>query len=199
MADLLLQEAPFWGGIDGQGLGLLAKFDVQGKIEWHQTFNNPPWSGGYQQRALRSVAQTGDEGYVALGSVSLVKADQSANLVWAENDYDSGLGDISSLTATTDGGFAVAGNLNNDVWLAKFPAQSVSPSSTSPIESVSPSGSISPSVSVSPAESVSPSGSSSPTNESSSTLTLLIVAVIALLIVVAVETILLLRKKKSEN
>ncbi len=128
---LVLAGGTYGGGVDGQGLGLIVKFDSQRKIDWHQTYNTPPWSGGYQQRAFTSVIQVGDEGFVAAGNVALVKADRYGTVVWTENDFDDGLGDVASPTATSDGGFAVVGNLNGDVWLAKFAPASVSSSNDS--------------------------------------------------------------------
>jgi len=128
---LILAGGTYGGGVDGQGLGLLVKFDSQSRIQWHQTYNNPPWSGYYQGRALASVIQAGDEGYVAVGSVAFVKTDSSGNLLWAENDFDDGLGDVASVTATADGGFAIVGSMNGNVWLAKFAAESSSSSNES--------------------------------------------------------------------
>jgi hypothetical protein len=128
---LILARGTYGGGVDGQGLGLLVKFDSQRKIQWHQTYNNPPWAGYYQGRALTSVIQAGDEGYVAVGSVAFAKTDSSGNLLWAENDFDDGLGDVASVTATADGGFAFVGSMNGNVWLAKFAAESSSSSNES--------------------------------------------------------------------
>jgi hypothetical protein len=128
---LVLAGGTWQGGVDGQGLGLLVKFDAQRKVQWHQTYNNPPWSGYSQGRAFTSVIQAGDGGYVAVGSVAFVKTDSSGTLLWAENDFDDGLGDVASVTASADGGFAVVGSMNGNVWLAKFAPESKSSSNAS--------------------------------------------------------------------
>jgi hypothetical protein len=121
---LILAGGTWNGGIDNQGLGLLVKLDAQRKTQWHQTYNNPPWEGSYQERALASVAQTGEGGYLAVSRDALVKVDPSDRVQWSMLDFDEGLGNIASVTATKDGGFIVVGSLNDDVWLAKFAQQS---------------------------------------------------------------------------
>jgi hypothetical protein len=117
------------GGADDQGLGLLVKVDSQGEMEWHQTYEYPPWKGSYQSRALRSVVQIDDGTYVTLGNAGLVKMDATGDVQWNLYDFDAGIGEINSLVATEDGGFAVVGSLNGSIWLAKFAPQPVSESS----------------------------------------------------------------------
>ena len=128
---LILAGGTWTGGEDNQGLGLFVKLDAQRKMQWHQTYNNPPLSGGYQGRAFVSVAQTGDGGYIAVCRDALVKAYMSGSVQWTALDFDAGLGDIASVTATEDGGFIVVGSLNDKVWLAKFAPES----NTSPDDS----------------------------------------------------------------
>jgi hypothetical protein len=121
---LLLAGGTWTGGEDNQGLALLVKFDAQRKIQWHQTYNNPPWEGSYQERALTSVVQTGDRGYIAVSRDALVKVDMSGSEQWTTLDFDASLGNIASVSATKDEGFIVVGSLNNNVWLAKFAPES---------------------------------------------------------------------------
>jgi hypothetical protein len=112
-----LREVHIRGGLDDQGLGLLVKVDSQGEMEWHQTYNLPPWGG---RRYFGSVAQIGDGGFLAVGDVALVKMDASGDVEWYLKDFDDGLGDAASVASTGDGGFAVVGILDGMVWLAKF-------------------------------------------------------------------------------
>jgi hypothetical protein len=130
---LILAGGTWRGGEDNQGLGLLVKLDAERKMQWHQTYNYPLWSVGWQGRAFVSVAQTGDGGFIAVGRDALVKADIFGSIQWTALDFDAGLRDIASSTATEDGGFIVAGSLNENVWLAKFAPESVNPSPTNEI------------------------------------------------------------------
>jgi len=116
----VLAGGTYLGGLDDQGLGLLAKVNSQGEMEWHQTYNLPPWE---QRRAFKSVAQIGDGGYLAVGKVTLVKTDASGNVQWHLYDFDADFEDAASVISTGDRGFAVVGSLNGNVWLTKFASE----------------------------------------------------------------------------
>lgn len=124
------------GNIQG---GWLVKTDSSGTLEWTKILP--------VNALVKSVTQIADGGYVAVGGYArqayLVRTDASGVLL-----YNASYGDVSanvsssasSVVATNDGGFVVAGTLNyyspttpegftvavpvgNNVWLAKFPLE----------------------------------------------------------------------------
>jgi hypothetical protein len=107
----------------------LVKTDSSGNMEWNQTY------GGSGSDQARSLVETSDGGYALAGSTSsfgagesdfwLVKTDSSGNMEWNKTyggtDYEEAL----SLVATSDGGYAIAGDVGSfatekdDFWLVK--------------------------------------------------------------------------------
>jgi hypothetical protein len=119
------------GGINMPSKGIIAKVDSQGNLLWSHAYNNPPTVGFW----FLSVAQTGDDGYIAAGGYSsaLFKTDALGELQWyfsSSNDVSDVLGTTNSVIVTDDGGFAVVGSKSNNVWLAKFAPESLNPSNT---------------------------------------------------------------------
>ena len=117
--------------------GWLVKTDSNGNTEWIKTLP--------VNALVRSVTQIADGGYVAVGAYArqayVVRTDASGTLL-----YNTSYGEVSanlssyasSVVPTNNGGFAIAGTLNqyspttiegfnvtpqvgNNVWLAKFP------------------------------------------------------------------------------
>lgn len=119
------------GGINIQGQAIIAKVNSDGEMQWNHSYNNPPNAGFW----FSSVAQTDNEGYIAVGYAALFKMDTSGNLQWYTSnstDVTDILGTTNSVVATGDGGFAVVGGKNNSVWLAKFAPESATPANTPP-------------------------------------------------------------------
>ena len=97
----------------------LIKFDAYGNVTWNQTY------GGPQNDVAESLIETSDGGYAIAGTTSsfgepdsfgvlwenfwLVKTDADGNMMW--NRTYGGLSEefASSLVATSDGGYAIAG------------------------------------------------------------------------------------------
>ena len=86
---------------------------------------NEQWNQAYLDgQFFRSVAQSADGGYVMAGwygDAWLVKVNSSGTVSWTASYVDIGGPRSSySVVATSDGGYAVAGQLANSLWLAKF-------------------------------------------------------------------------------
>jgi hypothetical protein len=95
---------------------LLMKTDSLGTVEWSYTLG----SG-----IGKSVQQTSDGSYIVVGAtryygvlsdVKLYKIDQDGNTMWSQT-YSGNNGDVgNSVQETTDGGYIIAGNTNDDEW-----------------------------------------------------------------------------------
>lgn len=88
----------------------LLKTDASGNMQWNKTFNIWPGVG-------RSVSQTSDGGYIAVGDWSfLLKTDANGNVQWNKT-YKVCTGkyfeDGKSVKQTSDGGYIVAGETHN--------------------------------------------------------------------------------------
>lgn len=102
---------------------MLLKIDSMGNLLWRQAFSGE--DGAYW---LRSAIETPDLGYIAVGSISsntaghilIIKTDHSGNTIWNAT-YGGNKDDSAySITIANEVDFAVAGRLNDKVWLAKF-------------------------------------------------------------------------------
>jgi hypothetical protein len=108
----------------------LVKTDAVGIMQWNKTY------GGMNSDAGKSMFQTNDSGYIITGmtnsfgaggyDVYLVKTDSAGIMVWNKT-YGGTNNDIGfSVVQTSDGGYAIAGVINNfdagegtDVYLIK--------------------------------------------------------------------------------
>jgi len=116
-------DADFW----------LFKIDAYGSVEWDKTFGGPELDGA------RSVQQTSDGGYIAVGvthSLSdrwygdcwLIKTDANGNMLWNKTYGGPSWEDATSVQQTSDGGYIVAGGTASfgagsfDYWLIKTDA-----------------------------------------------------------------------------
>ena len=115
----------------------LVKTDGVGNVEWNQTY------GGPAVDTPRTLVVTSDGGYAIAGTTDsfgagntdfwLVKTDAAGNMEWNRTyggaDYDI----ASSLVATVDGGYAIAGSTvsfgigGGDFWLVKTDENGVVP------------------------------------------------------------------------
>jgi len=125
--------------------GWLIKTDALGNAQWNRTYGGPDEDytlevittsdGGYAIAGLADykehynppVPPELDGGYTYTGSFWLIKTDASGNLEWnyaygGENNV-TGVDVACALIATSDGGYALAGERNNDFWLVKTNAQ----------------------------------------------------------------------------
>jgi hypothetical protein len=106
----------------------LAKTDEYGNMEWNQTY------GGEGEDYANSLVATSDGGYAIAGTRDLVisylltreegnfwlvKTDAYGNMEWNRTYGESGYDYASSLVATSDGGYAIAGEKSGDFWLIK--------------------------------------------------------------------------------
>jgi len=106
------------------------KTDSEGNVLWHRTYSNEPKNSFFV-----SVVQTGDGGYLATGKYGsdyawLVRTDDVGNVRWNATFEDKTWGGssiASSAILTEAGGYLVAGNLANNIWLAKFAAEEPEP------------------------------------------------------------------------
>jgi hypothetical protein len=112
----------------------LAKFDKDNEIQWNHSY-----SPGYSQVYLRYLVKTTDGGYFVAGNnatgagsykfygitagsqraASIIKIDSLGKIQWIENYNVNGTSDIlafemSTLTATSDGGIAIGGTATMD-------------------------------------------------------------------------------------
>jgi hypothetical protein len=108
----------------------VVKIDAQGNVQWSFHFEQPV-SELLRGAEFRSITQTVDGGYVAVGYPALVKLDPSGRLLWNVTTYNA-----YSVSQTEDGGFIVTGGQGNPrlsdqrIWLAKFAQESGNPSPT---------------------------------------------------------------------
>ena len=96
----------------------LVKTDSAGNLLWNKTY------GGTAAEEGNSIVQTVDRGYVIAGSSSdlgatdvyLVKTDSTGNLLWNKTYGETGYAYEHgySVVQTSDGGYAIAGDSNND-------------------------------------------------------------------------------------
>ena len=98
---------------------LLVKTDSSGNMQWNGTYAG----GGNDEDYVRSVVQTSDGGYVFAGYTRgppypsfdfypwLVKTDSAGNVVWNKIYTSLGQSDIYSMVKTSEGGFALAGDM----------------------------------------------------------------------------------------
>ena len=106
---------------------LLLKTDEYGNTLWVKIFGGDSFDSGY------SVKQTGDGGYIVVGSIDvgnsyydvwLIKADENGDSIWTRT-YGGDKDDNGySIEETDDGGFIIVGSLrtldlDQDVWLLK--------------------------------------------------------------------------------
>ena len=113
-------------GGDGSNAWLV-KTDAQGNMQWKRS---------YAGRSFVSVAQTVDGGYIAAEGNTLVKLDTSGNVQWDTGNLLSDKG-LYSVIVTEDGGYAVAGGSEYNVWLGKFaPESATSPNETAPFPTI---------------------------------------------------------------
>ncbi|MGB8195133.1 MAG: Calx-beta domain-containing protein, partial [Chitinophagaceae bacterium] len=106
---------------------IVMKLDGKGSLLWSKTL------GGPQEDYLSQVVATPDGGFVATGSTNgtdatpysgdcwMVRFDASGNVVWQKRFFVNGnAGNISLLTATSDGGFAFTGTFPYTPGLSDF-------------------------------------------------------------------------------
>jgi hypothetical protein len=136
---------------------LLVKTDALGNMEWNKTY------GGTGDDIAYSVVVTSDGGYAMAGvtitnTVSssfqyflLVKTDVQGNMEWNKT-YGEGGERAWSLVATSDGGYAIAGETSSygagsdDFWLVKTDENGMIPTSTpTPTTTPTPTATASPS------------------------------------------------------
>jgi len=111
----------------------LFKIDGYGNVDWNKTF------GGSELDAARSVQQTSDGGYIAVGVTYsfgdwlygdcwLIKTDANGNMVWNKTYGGSSWEDALSVQQTSEGGYIIAGYTasfgagSTDYWLIKTDA-----------------------------------------------------------------------------
>jgi hypothetical protein len=118
----------------------LVKTDASGNMMWNKTY------GGTGNEGANSLVATSDGGYALAGNTHdrdadfsdfwLVKTDAQGNMEWNQTYGGTGVDSASSLIATSDGGYAIAGTWNNsggsdpnhadfwhgDFWLVKTDA-----------------------------------------------------------------------------
>ncbi len=120
------------GETDSYGAGgtdfWLVKTDVDGNVEWNQTYGGTYYDHG------RFLVQTTDGGYAITGGITydpyhsdvwLVKTDADGNQMWNRTYGGGGFDDGYSLVQTSDGGYAITGPTYSygaaqaDFWLVK--------------------------------------------------------------------------------
>jgi len=90
------------GGYAIAGENWLIKTDAYGNMEWNQTY------GG------TSLVETSDGGYAFVLDSRLIKTGAQGNVVWSESyepRYEWSDLQLSSVIATSDGGYVIAGNI----------------------------------------------------------------------------------------
>jgi hypothetical protein len=102
----------------------LVKINANGNLQWQTTFGGTLDDRGY------SLIQTSDGGYAIAGDtysfntmggadVWLIKTDVDGSMQWQES-FGGPLADVGrSLVQTSDGGYAIAGDINQDIYLVK--------------------------------------------------------------------------------
>jgi hypothetical protein len=121
------------GGTESFGAGArdfwLVKTDVDGNVEWNQTYGGPRADNGF------SVVETSDGGFALAGFTRsfgaggqdgwLVKTDVDGNVEWNQTYGGPNNDNLFSVVGTSDGGFALAGftlsygAVGEDFWLVK--------------------------------------------------------------------------------
>jgi len=112
--------------------GWFVKTDEFGKMEWNQTYKWEKFDRIY------SLVETSDGGYALAGETNsfgagfndswLIRTDASGNMLWNQTYGGKRFDRASSLLATPDGGYAIAGDTDSfndgkyDVWLIKTDA-----------------------------------------------------------------------------
>ena len=108
----------------------LVKNDAAGNMQWNQTY------GGTEVDTAYSLVATSDGGYALAGHTRsfgagnadfwLVKTDTFGNMLWSQTYGGEFSEEASSLVATADGGYAIAGYAqltgSTDFWLVKTDA-----------------------------------------------------------------------------
>jgi hypothetical protein len=137
---------------------LLVKTDALGNMEWNRTY------GGTANDYATSLVATSDGGYAIVGYTDsfginaglydflLVKTDALGNMEWNKTYAGTGVDGASSLVATSDGGYAIAGETSSygagsdDFWLVKTDENGMIPTSTpTPTTTPTPTATASPS------------------------------------------------------
>ena len=105
----------------------LVKTDVNGNVEWNQTYGTESYEKAY------SLVESSDGGFALAGYVShsvfendfwLIKTDELGNMQWNKTYGDEDWQIAYSLVQTSDGGYALAGETlpssgTVDFWLIK--------------------------------------------------------------------------------
>jgi len=100
----------------------ILKTDMVGEMVWLQTYGSPwPW---YENSW--SILQTSDDGFLICGNQDndgvdknwyVVKTDADGNELWSDNSIGGGYHDGAFFACeTSDGGYAVAGNVHQGTW-----------------------------------------------------------------------------------
>jgi len=102
---------------------LLVKTDPSGNVEWSQTY------GGTETEKPNSLVTTSDGGCAIAGFTNsfgagshdcwLVKTDEFGNMEWNKTYGGIGYDVAESLVVTSDGGYIIAGERNDNFWLVK--------------------------------------------------------------------------------
>jgi hypothetical protein len=102
----------------GDRKGWLFKVDENGEEFWHQSY-----SLGQSYTYFIKMVQTSDGGFAVAGgyaySVLILKTDAFGNLLW-NTTFREGDNDWANSIIATEDGFVVVGQLNHNVWAAKF-------------------------------------------------------------------------------
>ncbi|WP_458209927.1 hypothetical protein [Haladaptatus sp. NG-SE-30] len=120
------------GETDYPQRGWLLKTDTDGTEQWQQSFG----TATDQTYTFADITRANDDGYVLAGTTTprygyssgwLVKVDASGNKQWERTLLEPGETSLSSITQTTDGGYAVAGTVDrsdrfSDGWVVKTDA-----------------------------------------------------------------------------
>jgi hypothetical protein len=114
-------------GVSGVDIWLI-KIDTNGNIQWNKTF------GREFDDYVNYVQQTGDNGYIILGSslsyyydsdIWLIKTDNSGNMQWNEIYVGDNPDYAGSIQQSSDGGYIIVGSTESfgsgksDIWLIK--------------------------------------------------------------------------------
>jgi putative intracellular protease/amidase len=111
----------------------LIKTDAEGNVLWSAAYGGPGWE------VARSVAQTGDGGYILAGYTTsfdggsrdayLVRTDAEGNMVWSTSFGGPGIDTAQAVMGTEDGGFVFAGTTDSfgagetDIYLIRTDAE----------------------------------------------------------------------------
>jgi hypothetical protein len=116
----------------GDGDFWLVKTDVNGNMEWNQTY------GGVGYESAKALIKASDGGFALAGNKHysdylecdfwLVKTDRYGNMEWNKTYGGSGFDSANSLIETSEGGYVLAGTTSSfgagetDFWLVKTDA-----------------------------------------------------------------------------